>query len=86
MAPQGLGYAIHTRRLELGLSQQEFARRLGPDVRAADVARLETFGNSKDLAPILQRLRFQLQEIASTLWVMEILVDEQDEPMKAKDG
>lgn len=38
---RSLGDAIRLRRLELGMSQEELAERIGPDVRQSDVSRLE---------------------------------------------
>jgi len=48
-----LGDAIRLRRLDLGMSQEELAERIGPDVRQSDVSRLE---RGKILFPRLERL------------------------------
>src|SRR5215207_8184572 len=50
---RSLGEAIRLRRLELGMSQEELAERIGPDVRQSDVSRLE---RGKILFPRLERL------------------------------
>jgi transcriptional regulator with XRE-family HTH domain len=50
---RSLGEAIRLRRLELGMSQEELAERIGPDVRQSDVSRLE---RGKVLFPRLERL------------------------------
>jgi transcriptional regulator with XRE-family HTH domain len=50
---RSLGDAIRLRRLELGMSQEELAERIGPDVRQSDVSRLE---RGKILFPRLERL------------------------------
>ncbi len=50
---RSLGDAIRIRRLELGLSQEELAERIAPDVRQSDVSRLE---RGKILFPRLERL------------------------------
>lgn len=50
---RSLGDAIRLRRLELGISQEELAERIGPDVRQSDVSRLE---RGKILFPRLERL------------------------------
>lgn len=50
---RSLGEAIRLRRLELGLSQEELAERIGDDVRQSDVSRLE---RGKILFPRLERL------------------------------
>ncbi len=50
---RSLGEAIRLRRLELGISQEELAERIGPDVRQSDVSRLE---RGKILFPRLERL------------------------------
>jgi transcriptional regulator with XRE-family HTH domain len=57
---RSLGDAIRLRRLELGMSQEELAERIGPDVRQSDVSRLE---RGKILFPRLERLN----QIASAL-------------------
>lgn len=57
---RSLGEAIRLRRLELGMSQEELAERIGPDVRQSDVSRLE---RGKILFPRLERLN----QIASAL-------------------
>jgi transcriptional regulator with XRE-family HTH domain len=59
---RSLGEAIRLRRLELGMSQEELAERIGPDVRQSDVSRLE---RGKILFPRLERLN----QIASALSV-----------------
>lgn len=82
MPPRSFGQAIRDRRLHLGMSQQELARRLGSDVRVADVARLEALGTAKDIAPLIDRVRQQLQEAATTMWVLEALVDAQEASAK----
>ncbi len=50
---RSLGEAIRLRRLELGMSQEELAERIGADVRQSDVSRLE---RGKILFPRLERL------------------------------
>lgn len=50
---RSLGDAIRLRRLELGMSQEELAERIGADVRQSDVSRLE---RGKILFPRLDRL------------------------------
>jgi len=50
---RSLGEAIRLRRLELGMSQEELAELIGPDVRQSDVSRLE---RGKILFPRLERL------------------------------
>jgi transcriptional regulator with XRE-family HTH domain len=50
---RSLGEAIRLRRLALGMSQEELAERIGPDVRQSDVSRLE---RGKILFPRLERL------------------------------
>jgi len=50
---RSLGDAIRIRRLELGLSQEELAERIAPDVRQSDVSRLE---RGKILFPRIERL------------------------------
>jgi transcriptional regulator with XRE-family HTH domain len=50
---RSLGEAIRLRRLDLGMSQEELAERIGPDVRQSDVSRLE---RGKILFPRLERL------------------------------
>lgn len=50
---RSLGEAIRLRRLELGMSQEELAEQIGPDVRQSDVSRLE---RGKILFPRLERL------------------------------
>jgi transcriptional regulator with XRE-family HTH domain len=50
---RSLGEAIRLRRLELGMSQEELAERIGADVRQSDVSRLE---RGKILFPCLERL------------------------------
>lgn len=57
---RSLGEAIRLRRLELGMSQEELAEQIGPDVRQSDVSRLE---RGKILYPRLERLN----QIASAL-------------------
>lgn len=57
---RSLGEAIRLRRLDLGMSQEELAERIGPDVRQSDVSRLE---RGKILFPRLERLN----QIASAL-------------------
>jgi transcriptional regulator with XRE-family HTH domain len=59
---RSLGEAIRLRRLELGMSQEELAERIGPDVRQSDVSRLE---RGKILFPRLERLN----QIAAALGV-----------------
>lgn len=59
---RSLGEAIRLRRLELGMSQEELAERIGPDVRQSDVSRLE---RGKILFPRLERLN----QIASALGI-----------------
>lgn len=55
-----LGDAIRLRRLQLGISQEELAERIGDDVRQSDVSRLE---RGKILFPRLERLN----QIAASL-------------------
>src|SRR4051794_41082580 len=50
---RSLGDAIRLRRLELGMSQEELAERIGLDVRQSDVSRLE---RGKILFPRMERL------------------------------
>ncbi|MCA9858512.1 MAG: helix-turn-helix domain-containing protein [Thermomicrobiales bacterium] len=50
---RSLGEAIRLRRLELGMSQEDLAEKIGPDVRQSDVSRLE---RGKILFPRLERL------------------------------
>lgn len=50
---RSLGEAIRLRRLELGMSQEELAERIGPDMRQSDVSRLE---RGKITFPRLERL------------------------------
>jgi transcriptional regulator with XRE-family HTH domain len=50
---RSLGEAIRLRRLELGMSQEELAERIAPDVRQSDVSRLE---RGRILFPRLERL------------------------------
>ena len=50
---RSLGEAIRLRRLELRMSQEELAERIGPDVRQSDVSRLE---RGKIVFPRLERL------------------------------
>jgi transcriptional regulator with XRE-family HTH domain len=59
---RSLGEAIRLRRLDLGMSQEELAERIGPDVRQSDVSRLE---RGKVLFPRLERLN----QIASALGI-----------------
>lgn len=59
---RSLGEAIRLRRVELGMSQEELAERIGPDVRQSDVSRLE---RGKILFPRLERLN----QIANALGV-----------------
>lgn len=59
---RSLGEAIRLRRLELGMSQEELAERIGPDVRQSDVSRLE---RGKILFPRLERLN----QIATALGI-----------------
>ena len=57
---RSLGEAIRLRRLDLGMSQEELAEQIGPDVRQSDVSRLE---RGKIVFPRLERLN----QIASAL-------------------
>lgn len=59
---RSLGEAIRLRRLELGMSQEELAERIAPDMRQSDVSRLE---RGKILFPRRERL----SQIASALGV-----------------
>ncbi len=59
---RSLGEAIRLRRTELGMSQEELAEKIGPDVRQSDVSRLE---RGKILFPRLERLN----QIAAALGV-----------------
>ncbi|MEZ4665727.1 MAG: helix-turn-helix transcriptional regulator [Thermomicrobiales bacterium] len=59
---RSLGEAIRLRRLELGMSQEELAERIGPDVRQSDVSRLE---RGRILFPRHERLH----QIASALGI-----------------
>lgn len=59
---RSLGEAIRLRRVEMGMSQEELAERIGPDVRQSDVSRLE---RGKILFPRLERLN----QIASALGI-----------------
>lgn len=59
---RSLGEAIRLRRLDLGMSQEELAERIGPDVRQSDVSRLE---RGKIVFPRLERLN----QIASALGI-----------------
>ncbi len=73
--PRG-GRAIQARREELGLSQEEFARRLGEHVQAADIARLEAGGDANDVARLMGMARQQLETALATIWVLEVLLDD----------
>ena len=73
--PRG-GRAIRARREELGLSQEEFARRLGEHVQAADIARLEAGGDANDVARLMGMARQQLETALATIWVLEVLLDD----------
>ena len=59
---RSLGEAIRQRRVELGMSQEELAERIGLDVRQSDVSRLE---RGKVLFPRHERLN----QIADALGV-----------------
>lgn len=59
---RSLGEAIRLRRLERGMSQEELAEQIGPDVRQSDVSRLE---RGKILFPRMERLN----QIASALGI-----------------
>lgn len=59
---RSLGEAIRLHRLDLGMSQEELAERIGPDVRQSDVSRLE---RGKILFPRIERLH----QIANALGI-----------------
>jgi len=83
---RSLGEAIRLRRLELGMSQEELAERIGADVRQSDVSRLE---RGKILFPRLERLN----QIAAALGISigallteaGWFTDEESAPLSAND-
>jgi transcriptional regulator with XRE-family HTH domain len=67
-SPTTLGAVIRSRRLELGLTQEELAERIDPDLRQSDVSRLE-----RDRIALPRRRRLQAIADALDLTVGELL-------------
>src|SRR5215204_5348688 len=84
---RSLGEAIRLRRLELGMSQEELAERIGPDVRQSDVSRLE---RGKILFPRLERLNQIAAALGMTIGALLTeagwFTDEENAPLSATDS
>lgn len=81
---QSLGHFIRRRRLELGLTQEELAERIGETVRQAEVSRLENdriaLPRRARMVAIAGALEVSLGELLlRSGWMEEDLVGEADE-------
>lgn len=63
-SPQSLGQTIRQRRIELGLTQEELAERIGDGVRQSEVSRLE---RDRILLPRRERLERIAEAIQMTV-------------------